>query len=310
MAKIITIVEKTIKYIFQPRYRFLTNTIKFGLHKDMDDKAFLEKMFYCHFNYKLDLNSPKTFNEKLQWLKLYDRKPLYATMVDKCDAKMYVASKIGQQHIIKTYGVWDSFDEIDFSMLPNRFVLKCTHDSGGLVICRSKQEFNMKSARKVINKSLKRDYYSLWREWPYKDVKPRIIAEEYLEEDGGNNKSLIDYKFYCFNGEPKFLYVSKGLENHKTARISFVDLDWSKSFIERSDYLTFDELPPKPSKFNEMIEISKLLSKGIPFLRVDLYEVGGNIFFSELTFYPAGGFIPFKSKEMDEKLGKLLSLSK
>ena len=272
----------------------------------MSDEKYISYYFKAKMGYRLNLENPKTFSEKLQWLKLYDRKPEYTQMVDKYGAKRYVAERIGEEHIIPTLGVWDSFDEIDFDKLPERFVLKCTHDSGGLVVCTDKKALDKNGARKKINRSLKTDFYRCAREWPYKNVKPRIIAEEYLED--GSGKGLMDYKFYCFGGEPKFLYISKGLDDHSTASISFVNLDWTFAPYERVDYKPFDKLPPKPEQLNEMIEICRKLSAGHSFLRVDLYQICGKIYFSELTFYPAGGFMPFKNPDHDSEIGTMLNL--
>lgn len=197
--------------------------ISSGLYDGMDDETFLKMAYKRKFGKELDLNNPVTFNEKLQWLKLNDRKPEYTEMVDKFMAKKYVASIIGQEHIIPTLGVWSRFDDIDFDKLPTQFVLKCTHDSGGLVVCKDKSNLNKKAAKKKIEKSMKTNYYKGGREWPYKNVKPQIIAEEYMEDISGNG--LTDYKFYCFNGVPKYLYVSNGMDNHETARLSFLTMN-------------------------------------------------------------------------------------
>ena len=422
----------------------------------LPDSLYLKQLFKRKLGRKLDLKNPQTFNEKLQWLKLYDRNPEYTKMVDKYEVKKYVANKIGEQYIIPTLGIWNKFEEIDFDTLPNQFVLKTTHDSGGVVICRNKDIFDYKAAKKKLKSSLKNNFYYLGREWPYKNVKPRIIAEKYMEDSstkdlrdykffafdgvvkalfiatdrqnqneetkfdfydsdfkhldftnghpnsnieiekpqrfeemkklaeklsekipqircdfyeingnvyfgeltffhwsglppfnpeewdktfgdwiklpkanggGGSmcigsdyvlwlhvekiasvSKTLTDYKFYCFNGVPKFLYISKGLENHATASISFVTLDWTFAPYGRSDYKPFDALPEKPSKFSEMIEICKKLSANHKFLRVDLYQINNQIYFSELTFSPCSGMMPFKTLEQDVKMGKLLSL--
>ena len=272
----------------------------------MPDKPYLKLIYWASLHKRLDLDNPQSFSEKLQWLKLYNRNSKYIQMSDKYDVKEYIADMIGEQYIIPTLGVWNNFDEIDFDALPLQFVLKCTHDSGSLVICRDKSKFNESEAKEKIDHSLKINYYKYWREWPYKDIKPRIIAEKYMEnpERGG----LIDYKFFCFNGQPKFVYVSSGLENHKTARISFVTLDWEKAPYERIDYHPFEELPSKPSKFDEMVDISKRLSKNIPFVRVDLYQISNQVFFSELTFFPCAGFIIFKDRTHDYELGEMLKL--
>ena len=272
----------------------------------LPDKAYIKMKYHMKFHKKIDLKNPKTFNEKLQWLKLYDRKPEYSTMVDKFEAKKYVSNRIGEEHIIPTLGVWERFEDIDFDVLPDRFVLKCTHDSGGLVICRDKSKFDKVAAEKKINVSLKTNYFYQGREWPYKNVKPRIIAEKYMED--GSSKDLTDYKFYCFNGIPEYLYVSTGLENHATASISFLTLNWKFAPFGRSDYKPFTELPPKPTKFDEMLKLAARLSAGYRFLRVDLYQIENQIFFSELTFSPCGGMMPFDPPEWDEELGTLIDL--
>ena len=282
--------------------------ISSGLYDGMDDETFLKMAYKRKFGKELDLNNPVTFNEKLQWLKLNDRKPEYTEMVDKFMAKKYVASIIGQEHIIPTLGVWSHFDDIDFNKLPTRFVLKCTHYAGGLVVCKDKSKLNKKAAKKKIEKSMKTNYYKGGREWPYKNVKPQIIAEEYMEDISGNG--LTDYKFYCFNGVPKYLYVSNGMDNHETARLSFLTMNWEKAPFGRSDYLEFEVLPPKPTKFDEMVKIAKSLSGGHPFLRVDLYEINNKVYFSELTFSPCGGFMPFVPEEWDAKLGEMVNIRK
>ena len=279
----------------------------------VSDKTYLKLRYKACIGKKLNLDNPQTFNEKLQWLKIHDRNPIYTTMVDKYAAKKYVSDIIGEKYIIPTLGVWDKFDDIDFDSLPNQFVLKCTHDSGGLVICRDKSKLDKKSAKKKIEKSLKRDYYLSSREWPYKNVPRRIIAEKFMTSINNTCETvscgLTDYKFYCFSGEPKFLYVSQGLENHATASISFLNLNWSFAPYKRSDFKPFDELPQKPQGFDEMIEISKKLSQGHDFLRVDLYQIGNQVYFSELTFSPCAGFMPFLDSAHDLEIGNMLTLS-
>lgn len=299
--------EKIKKLITDKKYRFSFLNTK-GFYRFLSDEQLIKKIYYICTGTNINLSEPKSFNEKLQWLKLYDRKPVYSTMVDKHEAKKYVAERIGEEYIIPTLGVWERFDDIDFTKLPNQFVLKCTHDSGGLVIVRDKNNLDLKKSKKKIEKSLKRNYYVQGREWPYKDVKPRILAEQYMENE--NSQCLRDYKFYCFEGEPKFLYISEGLENHATAKISFLTCDWQFAPYQRSDYKPFESLPPKPEKFNEMLFAANKLSEGHPFLRVDLYEIDGHIYFSELTFYPCGGFMPFRNPEHDIEIGEMLHLPK
>lgn len=274
------------------------------------DKQYLKILYRLRMRKKLHLDNPVTFNEKLQWLKLYDRHPEYTAMVDKYEAKRYVADRIGDEHIIPTIDVWERFEDIDFDLLPNQFVLKCTHDSGGLVICTDKSHIDIDAVRKKVNKALKCKFFYVGREWPYKNVKPRIIAEKYMV-DGDESEydiGLTDYKFFCFNGEPKFLYVSKNLTNHTYARISFASLDWKLAPFYRNDYQPFEELPNKPKCLEEMIYLAKKLSQGIKFLRVDLYEVDGKVYFSELTFSPCNGLFPFEPPEWDYKLGELINL--
>lgn len=296
---------KITEYIRNPwlLIRFADNH---HLLDSMQDEAYLKLVYRQRMGRKLDLDHPNTFNEKLQWLKLYDRKPEYTAMVDKYEAKKYVAGIIGVEHIIPTFGVWDDFDSIDFDSLPNQFVLKCTHDSGGLSICRDKKNFDKEKAREKIKKSLNTNYYLCGREWPYKDVKRRVIAEAYVED--GKNTSMTDYKFYCFHGEPKFLYISEGMENHHTAMVDFLDLDWNRMPFGRPDYRSYDCIPMPPEHLEEMLEIAKKLSKDIPFLRVDLYEINGCVFFSELTFFPCGGYMRFVPEVYDEVVGRMLKL--
>ena len=270
------------------------------------DALYLKIYYYLILRKKLHLSNPKSFNEKINWLKIYDRKQIYSDMVDKAKAKEYVASIIGKDYIIPTLGEWSNPDQINWDDLPNQFVLKCTHDSGGLVICHDKNKLNKKTAIKKISKCLMRNYYWSGREWPYKHVEKKIIAEKFMTQEDGSG--LRDYKFYCFNGEPKFLYISEGMENHSTAKISFLTLDWKFAPFHRSDYAPFSILPDKPSEFDEMVEIAKKLSQNIPFLRVDLYQINERIYFSELTFSPCSGMMPFMPIDWDRKIGDYLKL--
>lgn len=279
--------------------------IKSFVRRNETDKDVIKRLYRERMGEEINLKAPKKFSEKLNWLKLYDRKPIYTTMVDKYEVKKYVANKIGEEHIIPSLGVYDKFEDIDFSALPDNFVLKCTHNSGGIIICKGKENFNYEKAKEKINNQLNHDFYRHAIEWPYKNVKRRIIAEKYMENGG---QGLVDYKFYCFNGNPEFLYISKGLDNHATASISFVNLDWTFAPYERGDFKPFDKLPEKPSCFEEMIEIAKKLSNGLKFIRVDLYEIEGKVYFSELTFYPCAGFMKFKNPEHDLIIGEMLKI--
>ena len=252
------------------------------------DKRFLQMKFRLEMGMKLDLDNPKTFNEKLQWLKLYNRKPEYATMVDKYAVKEYVASIIGREHIIPTLGVWNSVDEIDWDSLPNQFVLKTTHGGGGggVAICKDKATFDRAKAMKTLQKSLNNDIYWNYREWPYKDVPHRIIAEQYIENQNGQ---LNDYKFYCFNGVAKSVMICLDRDKGDT-KFYFFSPDWellrlNQRGVDAPENFTL----PKPENIDKMFGIAERLCGTEPFLRVDLYNVNGQIFFGELTFYPASG---------------------
>ena len=273
----------------------------------LPDKLYLKMVVYSH-GLKMDIDNPTTFNEKLQWLKLHDRKPEYTRMVDKYEAKKYVAEKIGEQYIIPTLGVWDKFDEIDFDSLPNQFVLKCTHDSGGLVVCRDKSKLDLSFVRKKIQKCLGQNYYWSGREWVYKNVKPRIIAEKYMKDE--KTSELRDYKFFCFNGEAKLLFIATDRQTEgEETKFDFFDMEFNH--LPFTNGHPNAEIPPeKPVCFDEMRELAEKLSAGIPHLRVDFYEVNGRVYFGELTFFHWSGMTPFDPPEWDEKLGEWIGLSK
>ncbi|MGN1014133.1 MAG: ATP-grasp fold amidoligase family protein [Butyricicoccus sp.] len=281
-----------------------------GLLNWMPDKWYLQLMYKVRTGQTLHLKTPQTFNEKIQWLKLYDRRPEYTRMVDKLEAKQFASSLIGEEHIIPTIGVWERFDDITWDALPDQFVLKCTHDSGGLVICRDKKRHDWIEARKKIDASLKRNYFYHWREWPYKDVPPRIMAERLMSDEAEQTEGLIDYKFFCFHGEPKFLYVSQGLEDHATAAISFFDLNGDRLPFQRSDYREVEHFQI-PSRLEEMKEIARVFASHIssPFVRIDLYEINGQVYFSEITFSPCGGALPFEPKHVDLELGQYIYIN-
>lgn len=298
--------EKIIKIITDPQWILLCLDQKRIVR--ISDKVFLKIMYKRRMKNKLNLKNPRTFNEKLQWLKLYDRNPEYTKMVDKYEVKQYISDKIGKEYIIPTIGVYDKFEDINFSELPEKFVMKCTHDSGSTIVCRDKKVFDIENAKKKTEKWLKQNFFYLAREWPYKNVKRRIVIEEYMEDN--KKKELVDYKFYCFNGIPQYLYVSEGLENHATAKIDFFDMDYNYAPFGRTDYKRFPEKPQKPTNFIKMKELSKILSENIPFVRVDFYEINNQIYFGELTFSPCGGYMPFDPKEYDKKLGDWIDLPK
>ena len=272
----------------------------------MSDKAYLKIAYWAHMHKKLNLENPQTFNEKLQWMKLYDRNPLYTQLVDKYAVKTIIAEKIGREYVIPTLGVWDKFDDIDFDTLPNRFVLKCTHDSGGLVICKDKSKLAISKARSKINACLKHSFYWGMREWPYKDVKPRIIAEEYMEDTKTNE--LRDYKFFCFDGEVKAMFIAIERQcGGAETKFDFFDSNFNHLPF-RNGHPNAIVLPDKPQCFDEMKQIAAKLSKGIPQVRVDLYEVNGKVFFGEMTFFHWSGMTPFEPEEWDYKFGSWIKL--
>lgn len=297
--------NKYLQFLIDPAFRFSILASR-GVYDAMPDDVFLRKKFKLALKKELDLENPKTFNEKLQWLKIHDRNPEYTRMVDKHEVKKYVAERIGGQYIIPTLGVWDSFDEIDFDALPDQFVLKCTHDSGGLVICRDKSQLDKQKAREKIAKSLKRNYYYYGREWPYKNVKPRIIAESYMEDE--ETKELRDYKFFAFDGAVKALFIATERANAtEETKFDFFDAEFNHlPFTNGHPNATV--MPKKPQEFELMKQLASKLSEGIPQVRVDFYEVNGRVYFGEITFSHWGGMVPFEPEEWDYTFGSWITL--
>lgn len=271
----------------------------------MNDETYLKLIFRASMRKKLDLNDPQTYSEKLQWLKLYDRKPLYTQWVDKYQAKTLAQNIIGSEFIIPTIGLWDHFDDIDFNQLPDQFVLKCTHDSGGLVICKDKSKLDKTAAKQKIEKCLKHSFYWGLREWPYKDVVPRIIAEPYLEDN--TTKELRDYKFFCFDGEVKALFVATERGSAEETKFDFFDSDYKHlPFI--NGHPNASEIPQKPTHFEEMKALAAKLSQGIPQVRADLYECNGKVYFGEMTFFHWSGLMPYQPEEWDYTFGSWIKL--
>lgn len=280
--------------------------LKHEIGKYVPDSLYLRRQYKKIMGKPLNLRNPHTFNEKLQWLKIHDRNPLYTTMVDKYAVKKYVADMIGEEYIIPTLGVWDKFDDINFDELPYQFVLKCTHDSGGLVICKDKSKLDMEKAKEKIEKSLKTNYYLLGREWPYKNVQRRIIAEKYMVDYSGND--LSDYKVHCFNGVPKVILVCSERFSDAGLHEDFYDVNWKRLEVKRPDHPSSDIEQPEPKELQKMLLLSEQLSRKYPFMRTDFYEVNGRLYFGEITFYPASGFDRFEPEEWDYKFGEWLSL--
>lgn len=272
----------------------------------MDDKTFLKLKYRIRFGKKLDLENPKSFNEKLQWLKLYDRNPEYTKMVDKYEVKKYVDDIIGEEYIIPTLGIYDKFEDIDFDSLPNQFVLKCTHDSGGLVICTDKSKFDKKTAKRKIEKCLKREYFFNTREWPYKNVKPRIIAEKYMVDESGYE--LKDYKFFVFDGVVKSMFIATDRNSNHETCFDFFDRDFKHLPIKNGHPNSNKEIT-KPQNYERMIELAEELGKGIPQVRIDFYNINGKIYFGEITFYHWSGLKPFEPEQWDYKFGEWIDLT-
>ena len=270
----------------------------------LPDKLYISLKYYYRFHKFPNLKNPETYNEKLQWLKLHDHNELYHTLADKSEVKKYVEKLIGSEHVIKTLGVYDSFDEIDFDSLPERFVLKCTHDSGGLVICKDKSKLDKEISKKVIESSLKTNYFYHSREWAYKDLKPRIIAEEYIETRNGD---LPDYKFFCFDGKVRALYVATGRHTKEGVCFDFYDENFNHLPFYNSHPNSKNKID-KPSGFEGMKELAEKLSVGMPHVRVDLYDIDGKIYFGEYTFYHMSGFQPFRPEEWDYTFGSWIDL--
>lgn len=295
--------NKIIKYIMNPSF-FLVKLDNKGLIR-LSDKKYIEINYKRNIGKKLNINNPKTFNEKLQWLKINNQKDEYTKLVDKYEVKQYIKEKIGEEYVIPTIGVYDKFEEINFDELPDKFVMKCTHDSGGLVICTNKSKLDIEKAKEKINRCLKNNYFYSGREYPYKNVKPRIIVEPYVVDT--KTQELRDYKFFCFNGKVMFFKVDFDRQtNHK-----------ANYFDTNLDLLPFGEImcPPDfnkkidmPSNIKKMIAVAEKISNNIPFVRVDLYNKDESILFGECTFFPASGYGKFIPEEWDLKIGNMLNL--
>lgn len=298
--------KRIIKALTSPRYTGSVILHRFD-RLIKNDALYLKMEYYFQTGRRLNLNNPKSYNEKLQWLKIHDRKPEYTQMVDKAGVKDYITKTIGEQYIIPTLGVWKHFDEIDFTTLPEKFVLKCTHDSGGLVICKDKKTLDKVSAKTKIEKCLKKNYFYGTREWPYKDVEPRIIAEPLLEQ--ANGEEICDYKVMCFNGKAKLieLHMNRHSDHHTQ---DFYDVNWQKTEISQGKGYggCSDVEVPKSSCLDEMLQLSETLTKDMAHCRVDWYVVNGHLFFGELTFFDGSGYVLFDDDKYDLLLGSWIHL--
>ena len=296
--------KKILKFLSDSDYRFLVKSGR-GWMGHVPAEDFLKRMYRILMGQELNLENPVLYTEKLQWLKLYDHRPEYTTMVDKYEVKRYVADKIGSEYVIPVLGVWEREEDIDFDALPDRFVLKTTHDSGGIVICRDKATLNFTAARKKLRYFLNRDYYACNREWPYKYVKHRIIAEPYMEDS--RQGELRDYKFFTFGGEPKVLYIAQGRGRGEPTVADFFDMEFNH--LEFTIDHDMAPVPPeKPECFEEMKRLAAILSQDTPQLRVDFYEVDGKVYFGEMTFFHCTGMEQFHPETWNRTFGDWVKL--
>ena len=298
MSKIRTFIEN-------PQY-FITSPAAKGWLNWVPDSLYLKVLYRVIMGRKLNLKKPKEYNEKLQWLKLNDRKPEYSTMVDKYEVRGYIADLLGDKYLIPCLGIYDSVDDIDIDALPDKFVLKCTHDSGSVEICKDKSNFDIEGARHRLSQAMKRNYYATYREWPYKYVKPRIIAEGYLEGDGGD---LKDYKVMCFNGEAKIIEVHENrFVEGKVHTQTFYDREWGIVPLTQVETVTVDRPSERPRQLEEILRLSELIAKNMYHARIDWYIEGDKIYFGEITFYDGSGFESFSTPEMERMLGDMIRI--
>ena len=298
MSKIRTFIEN-------PQY-FITSPASKGWLNWVPDSLYLKVLYRVIMGRKLNLKNPKEYNEKLQWLKLNDRKPEYSTMVDKYEVRGYIEDLLGDKYLIPCLGIYDSVDDIDIDALPDRFVLKCTHDSGSVEICKDKSSFDIEGARHRLSQAMKRNYYATYREWPYKYVKPRIIAEGYLEGDGGD---LKDYKVMCFNGEAKIIEVHENrFVEGKVHTQTFYDREWNIVPLTQVETVTVDRPGERPRQLDEILRLSELIAKDMYHARIDWYIEGDKIYFGEITFFDGSGFESFSTPEMERMLGDMINL--
>lgn len=278
--------------------------VKYEITKCIPDRLYIQLLFFRHLHKRINLEQPKAFNEKLQWLKLYDRNPEYTKMVDKYAVKQYVSEKIGSEFIIPTLGVWDNPEDINFSDLPDRFVLKWNHDSGSIVICTDKSILDRREAVSRLKSRQKFSGFWYAREWPYKDVVPKVIAEKYIEDSSGY---LNDYKLMCFNGKVRCSFVCTDRFSGDGLKVTFYDRSWNQMPFSRH-YPVSDMPVPRPKNYDALVHLAEKLSEGIPFVRVDFYEVNDRVYFGEMTFYPGSGLEEFDPEKWDYVLGSWLEL--
>ena len=301
------IVKKIIRFCLNKDYRFLILANR-GFYAYLDDKKYLERMFKVQLGKNLNFENPVTFNEKIQWLKINNRESEYTIMVDKYKVREYISETIGEQYLIPLLGVWDSPDEINFDILPDEFVLKCNHNSGlGMCICKNKSTLNIEKVKQDLSNGLNENYYLLYREWPYKNVEKKIIAEKYMSDQG---KELQDYKIHCFNGIPKIILVCRDRFSDTGLTEDFFDIEWNHLNISRENCKHSVDKIKAPKNLKLMLRLARILSENIPFVRIDFYEINGKVYFGEITFFPASGLKKFIPEKWDIDLGNEIQLNK
>ena len=301
------VLKDGMRYLLFPDCRFLFNSAR-GMYRNWSDEKYLSKKFKLKMGQELDLDNPKTFNEKLQWLKIYNRKPEYTMMVDKYLVREYIANKIGEEYLIPLIGVWDNPNDIDFNSLPDQFVIKCNHNSGmGMYICKDKKRMNIPRVRAKLRKGYRQDFFLPGREWPYKDVPKKIVAEKYMEDKATGE--LRDYKIYCFGGEPKIIMISRNRQgvgqtyfDYYDTEFNWMDMTWGNPRSPQKG--------EKPERFEEMLDLARVVSAGIPHVRVDFYIANGQIYFGELTFFDGSGFEAIYPPKYDRIMGDWIELPK
>ena len=301
-------IKKIFEFITKPSYRFEVLDRR-GFYNSMDDEKYLKRKFEAVMGKTLNLDNPQSYSEKLQWLKLYNRKDEYTMMVDKYAVRKYVAETIGEEYLIPSLGVWDDPEDINFDELPNEFVLKCNHNSGvGMCICTDKSKLDIEKVKAELKKGLAQDYYITNREWPYKNVPRKIIAEKFMVDESGTE--LKDYKLFCYDGKPHYMFIAtdRGTPGVET-KFDFYDMDFNHLDFTNG-HPNSEKTIAEPKGFEKMKELAEKLSKGIPHARVDFYDINGQIYFGEITFFHWSGIVPFEPEEWDYKFGEFIKLPK